>query len=135
MELFEPLSVKGALSDLDLSVENLPAGTRYRLVGVGLSGFERDDREAAGLRPGGPLLDRRPSVHRGQELPAAAGHVRRLLADEDPDPESRAEFVHTMREQVARLTKLTTDLGAVLSDVRRDPRRYTKGMICVLNCK
>lgn len=34
-----------------------------------------------------------------------------------------------------QLTKLTTDLGAVLSDVRRDPRRYTKGMICVLNCK
>jgi phospholipid/cholesterol/gamma-HCH transport system substrate-binding protein len=34
-----------------------------------------------------------------------------------------------------QLNKLTTDLGAVLSDVRRDPRRYTKGMICVLNCK
>ncbi|HYC52241.1 MAG TPA: MlaD family protein [Gemmatimonadaceae bacterium] len=34
-----------------------------------------------------------------------------------------------------QLTKLTTDLGAVLADVRRDPRRYTKGMICVLNCK
>ena len=33
-----------------------------------------------------------------------------LLEEEDPDPESRAEFVHTMREQVARLTKLTTDL-------------------------
>lgn len=34
-----------------------------------------------------------------------------------------------------QLIKLTTDLGAVLTDVRRDPRRYTKGMICVLNCK
>ena len=34
-----------------------------------------------------------------------------------------------------QLIKLTTDLGAVLADVRRDPRRYTKGMICVLNCK
>jgi signal transduction histidine kinase len=33
-----------------------------------------------------------------------------LLEDEDPDPESRAEFVRTMREQVARLTKLTADL-------------------------
>jgi two-component system, OmpR family, sensor kinase len=33
-----------------------------------------------------------------------------LLEDEDPDPESRAEFVRTMREQVTRLTKLTTDL-------------------------
>ena len=33
-----------------------------------------------------------------------------LLADEDPDPESRAEFVEEMREQVERLTKLTVDL-------------------------
>lgn len=33
-----------------------------------------------------------------------------------------------------QLFKLTVDLGAVLTDVRRDPRRYTKGMICVLNC-
>lgn len=34
-----------------------------------------------------------------------------------------------------QLTKLTTDLGSVLADVRRDPKRYTRGMICVLNCK
>ena len=33
-----------------------------------------------------------------------------LLQEEDPDPEARAEFVQTMREQVERLTKLTTDL-------------------------
>ncbi|MFN8161975.1 MAG: ATP-binding protein [Solirubrobacterales bacterium] len=33
-----------------------------------------------------------------------------LLEDEDPDPEARAEFVRTMREQVNRLTKLTADL-------------------------
>jgi two-component system, OmpR family, sensor kinase len=33
-----------------------------------------------------------------------------LLEDDDPDPEARAEFVRTMREQVERLTKLTTDL-------------------------
>jgi signal transduction histidine kinase len=33
-----------------------------------------------------------------------------LLEDEDPDPEVRAEFVRTMRAQVERLTKLTTDL-------------------------
>ncbi|SRR5581483_7139004 len=33
-----------------------------------------------------------------------------LLEDEEPDPESRAEFVRTMREQVERLTKLTQDL-------------------------
>jgi two-component system, OmpR family, sensor kinase len=33
-----------------------------------------------------------------------------LLEDEDPDPAARAEFVRTMRQQVERLTKLTTDL-------------------------
>ena len=33
-----------------------------------------------------------------------------LLDDDDPDPEARAEFVATMREQVERLTKLTVDL-------------------------
>ena len=33
-----------------------------------------------------------------------------LLDEEDPDPEARAEFVRTMREQIQRLTKLTTDL-------------------------
>jgi phospholipid/cholesterol/gamma-HCH transport system substrate-binding protein len=34
-----------------------------------------------------------------------------------------------------QLNKLVADLGFVLADVRRDPRRYTKGMICVINCK
>jgi signal transduction histidine kinase len=33
-----------------------------------------------------------------------------LLEEEDPTPEERAEFVHTMREQIDRLTKLTADL-------------------------
>lgn len=33
-----------------------------------------------------------------------------LLEEEDPSPEERAEFVRTMRRQIERLTKLTTDL-------------------------
>jgi signal transduction histidine kinase len=33
-----------------------------------------------------------------------------LLEDEDPDPAARTEFVRNMREQIARLTKLTADL-------------------------
>ncbi len=33
-----------------------------------------------------------------------------LLEEEDPSPEEREEFVRTMREQIVRLTKLTTDL-------------------------
>ena len=33
-----------------------------------------------------------------------------LLDEEDPSPEEREEFLRTMREQIVRLTKLTTDL-------------------------
>jgi phospholipid/cholesterol/gamma-HCH transport system substrate-binding protein len=33
-----------------------------------------------------------------------------------------------------KLNKLTTDLGAILDDVRKDPRRYTRGLICVFRC-
>jgi two-component system, OmpR family, sensor kinase len=33
-----------------------------------------------------------------------------LLEDDDPDPETRAEFIRTMREQLGRLRKLTVDL-------------------------
>jgi signal transduction histidine kinase len=33
-----------------------------------------------------------------------------LLDEEDPSPAERAEFVRTMRQQIERLTKLTTDL-------------------------
>lgn len=34
-----------------------------------------------------------------------------------------------------KLNKLTTDLGTILDDVRKDPHRYLRGMICLLNCK
>ena len=34
-----------------------------------------------------------------------------------------------------KLNKLTTDLGAILEDVRKDPRKYTKGVVCVFRCK
>ena len=33
-----------------------------------------------------------------------------LIDEDDPDPAARAEFVATMRGQIDRLTKLTTDL-------------------------
>ena len=55
-----------------------------------------------------------------------------LLEEEDPSPEERDEFVRTMRQQIERLTKLTTDLldlsqldaGAmVMSRAQRRPRR------------
>ena len=38
------------------------------------------------------------------------GGFLELMADEDLDPRTQAEFTATMREQVARLTKLATDL-------------------------
>jgi two-component system, OmpR family, sensor kinase len=38
------------------------------------------------------------------------GGFLELMADEDLDPTTQAEFMATMREQVARLTKLATDL-------------------------
>ncbi len=38
-----------------------------------------------------------------------AGFVE-LLEEEDPDPEARAEFIRTMRQQVDRLTRLTAEL-------------------------
>jgi signal transduction histidine kinase len=50
-----------------------------------------------------------------------------LLEEENPDPEARAEFVRTMREQVERLTKLTVDLldlsklDADAIQIRREP--------------
>jgi phospholipid/cholesterol/gamma-HCH transport system substrate-binding protein len=34
-----------------------------------------------------------------------------------------------------QLNKLTTDLNAILDDVRKDPHKYLKGVVCVLNCK
>jgi phospholipid/cholesterol/gamma-HCH transport system substrate-binding protein len=53
-------------------------------------------------------------------LSSADGFVGKLLTDQ------------TLYDQ---LNKLSTDLGGVLADVRRDPRRYTRGLVCVLNCK
>src|ERR1051325_11294107 len=33
------------------------------------------------------------------------------------------------------LNKLTTDLGAMFDDVRKDPHKYFRGVICVFHCK
>ncbi|HTE46718.1 MAG TPA: MlaD family protein [Gemmatimonadaceae bacterium] len=34
-----------------------------------------------------------------------------------------------------KLNKLTTDLGAILEDVQKDPHKYFRGVICVIRCK
>ena len=55
------------------------------------------------------------------------GGFLELLADEELDPATRREFLATMREQLERLTKLTTDLldlsrlDAGRLDVQREP--------------
>jgi two-component system, OmpR family, sensor kinase len=38
------------------------------------------------------------------------GGFLELLEDEEPNPDERAEFLRTMRQQIERLTKLTSDL-------------------------
>lgn len=53
-------------------------------------------------------------------LSSSEGFVGQLLTDQ------------TLYDQ---LNKLVSDLSAVLADVRRDPSRYTRGAICVLNCR
>jgi phospholipid/cholesterol/gamma-HCH transport system substrate-binding protein len=47
------------------------------------------------------------------------GNVNRLLTDQ------------TLYD---RINKLTTDISGLLDDVKRDPHRYFKGMVCVLKC-
>ena len=55
-----------------------------------------------------------------------------LLEDEEPDPEARAEFVRTMRDQISRLERLTADLldlsklDADAMELRRDRVRVTR---------
>lgn len=34
-----------------------------------------------------------------------------------------------------QLTKLTSDLNAILDDVKNDPHKYLKGVVCVFRCK
>jgi len=51
-----------------------------------------------------------------------------LLEDEDPDPEARAEFVRTMREQIDRLAKLTVEL-LDLSKLDADAIEFNAGPV------
>lgn len=34
-----------------------------------------------------------------------------------------------------RINKLTTDIGSLLDDVKKNPHQYFKGMVCVFHCK
>lgn len=105
--LYNRVSNTVAALDSTLSAINSSQGTMGRLL--------RDTtlyENLVGIAQGADSLVRMMSSDQGT--------MGRLLGDQ------------TLYEQ---LVKLTTDLSAVLADVRRDPRRYTKGMVCVLNCK
>jgi two-component system, OmpR family, sensor kinase len=56
------------------------------------------------------------------------GGFLELLEHDDPEPEARAEFVRTMREQIDRLTKLTVDL-LDLSKLDADAIEINPGLV------
>ena len=59
-------------------------------------------------------------------------HARRRLADAVAHERAgHGEPLLTDQTLYDQLNKLVTDLSAILADVRRDPKRYTKGMVKV----
>jgi phospholipid/cholesterol/gamma-HCH transport system substrate-binding protein len=50
------------------------------------------------------------------------------------DPNGSVNRLLTDQTLYDRVNKLTSDLSALLDDVKRDPHRYFKGMVCVLKC-
>jgi phospholipid/cholesterol/gamma-HCH transport system substrate-binding protein len=60
-------------------------------------------------------------------LTVSADSVMRMLTNGN----GLASKLLTDQTMYDQLNKLVTDLNAMLADVRRDPGRYTKGMVCV----
>lgn len=60
----------------------------------------------------------------------AGDSLSKMLADPDGNI-SRLLTDHTLYDKV---NKLTTDLSGILDDVKKDPRKYTKGLVCVFKC-
>jgi|SRR4051812_40322565 phospholipid/cholesterol/gamma-HCH transport system substrate-binding protein len=50
------------------------------------------------------------------------------------DPNGSINRLLTDQTLYDRVNKLTTDISALLDDVKRDPHKYFKGMVCVLKC-
>jgi phospholipid/cholesterol/gamma-HCH transport system substrate-binding protein len=50
------------------------------------------------------------------------------------DPNGNVGRLLTDQTLYDRINKLTTDLNAILEDVRKDPHKYFKGVVCVLKC-
>lgn len=64
-------------------------------------------------------------------MAAMGDSLTKMLAD----PDGNVGRLLTDQTLYDRVNKLTTDIGALLDDVKRDPRKYFKGMVCVINCK
>jgi phospholipid/cholesterol/gamma-HCH transport system substrate-binding protein len=64
-------------------------------------------------------------------MAAMGDSLTKMLAD----PNGNVGRLLTDQTLYDRINKLTTDIGALLDDVKRDPRKYFKGMVCVINCK
>lgn len=60
----------------------------------------------------------------------AGDSLSKMLAD----PNGAIGRFATDQTLYDRVNKLTTDIGALLDDVKKDPHKYFKGMVCVLKC-
>ena len=98
-----------------------------RLVGV--IGVDRLARHLDQLEQGhgGPAPARHDALSQH-----GRHHARRRLAHAHAHERAgHGEPLLTDQTLYDQLNKLVTDLSAILADVRRDPRRYTKGMVKV----
>src|ERR1700759_1578275 len=50
------------------------------------------------------------------------------------DPNGNINRLLTDQTLYDRVNKLTTDISGLLDDVKKDPHKYLKGMVCVLKC-
>ncbi|HEY4305732.1 MAG TPA: MlaD family protein [Gemmatimonadaceae bacterium] len=50
------------------------------------------------------------------------------------DPNGNVNRLLTDQTLYDRVNKLTTDISGLLDDVKKDPHKYFKGMVCVLKC-
>jgi phospholipid/cholesterol/gamma-HCH transport system substrate-binding protein len=60
----------------------------------------------------------------------AGDSLTKMLAD----PNGNVGRLLTDQTLYDRINKLTADIGGLLDDVKKDPRKYTKGIVCVFKC-
>lgn len=65
-----------------------------------------------------------------KNMAQAGDSLSRMLSN----PNGTVSRLLTDQTLYDRVNKLTTDLSGLLDDVKKDPHRYFKGMVCVLKC-